>query len=83
MVMFRERDEQYGKMREGKGAIRTRRGMLTPTSLKSLTVSRIVTECFGLASLVDMPAERPARPQPIMTRWRDMISSMETRAKQP
>jgi hypothetical protein len=41
---------------------------LTPISASSLTDSKIVTSWSGFAIFVDMPADRPARPAPMIIR---------------
>ena len=49
--------------------------MLTPISASSFTDSRIVTWWFGFATLVDIPADNPARPAPMIIRWIDIVIS--------
>jgi len=49
------------------------KGGRTPISPSSFTDSRIVTLWFGLAILVEMAAERPARPAPMIIRWIDIL----------
>ena len=52
----------------------------TPISASSLTDSRIVTWWLGFASFVEMPAERPAKPAPMMMRWMDILGKIELAA---
>ena len=52
---------------------RGKRNGRTPISASSLTDSRIVTWCSGFAILVEIPAERPARPAPMIMRWIDIV----------
>jgi hypothetical protein len=58
-----------GKKGQGEG----KRGR-TPISASSRTVSRIVTLWSGFATLVEIAAERPARPAPMIIRWIDIFS---------
>lgn len=39
-----------------------------------------MTLCEGLATFVEMAAERPARPAPMIMRWRDMPREAESTA---
>lgn len=37
----------------------------------------MVTLCSGFASLVERPADRPARPAPMIIRWIDILDFKE------
>ena len=50
---------------------------LTPISASSLTDSSIVTLWDGLAILVEIAAERPARPAPIIMTWMESKSESD------
>jgi len=50
-----------------------RRGEHTPISANSFADSRIVTWWSGFTILVEMAAERPARPAPMIIRWIDIL----------
>ena len=61
-------------MRLWDGILDSEGGELTPISASSFTDSRIVTWQFGFATLVEIPAESPARPAPMIMRWIDIVT---------
>ena len=67
---------EFEMIKDGKGNIwvgeEKERKWHTPISASSFTDSRIVTWWFGFTILVEIPAERPARPAPMIIRWIDI-----------